>query len=77
MKSGTLWGRFVEKPRGKKSRATVPLKDYIVALFLFVIKNMHSHEMYSVLFDENLCTSKVERNTVYITKCRRTFIKLG
>ncbi len=26
MNSGTIWGRFVEKPRGKKSRATVPLK---------------------------------------------------
>ena len=25
MNSGTIWGRFVEKPRGKKSRATVPL----------------------------------------------------
>jgi hypothetical protein len=24
--SGTIWGRFVEKPRGKKSRTTVPLK---------------------------------------------------
>ncbi len=27
MNSGTIWGRFVEKPRGKKSRATVPLKQ--------------------------------------------------
>jgi hypothetical protein len=26
MNSGTIWGRFVEKPRGQKSRATVPLK---------------------------------------------------
>ncbi len=25
MNSGTIWGRFVEKTRGKKSRATVPL----------------------------------------------------
>jgi hypothetical protein len=24
--SGTIWGRFVEKTRGKKSRATVPLR---------------------------------------------------
>jgi hypothetical protein len=24
--SGTIWGRFVEKTRGQKSRATVPLK---------------------------------------------------
>ncbi len=25
MNSGTIWGQFVEKTRGKKSRATVPL----------------------------------------------------
>jgi hypothetical protein len=25
--SGTIWGRFVEKTRGKKSRATVPLNS--------------------------------------------------
>jgi hypothetical protein len=24
--SGTIWGRFMEKTRGQKSRATVPLK---------------------------------------------------
>ncbi len=27
MNSGTIWGRFVEKRRGKKSRATVPLSS--------------------------------------------------
>ncbi len=27
MNSGTIWGRLVEKPRGKKSRATVPLRQ--------------------------------------------------
>ncbi len=26
MNSGTIWGRFVEKTRGQKSRATVPLR---------------------------------------------------
>ncbi len=27
MSSGTIWGRFVEKTRGQKSRATVPLRE--------------------------------------------------
>jgi hypothetical protein len=29
--SGTIWDRFVEKPRGQKSRATVPLNTYCTA----------------------------------------------
>ncbi len=35
MNSGTIWGRLVEKTRGKKSRATVPLSyraDYNLVL---------------------------------------------
>jgi hypothetical protein len=27
--SGTIWGRFVKKTRGKKSRATVPLNSVV------------------------------------------------
>ncbi len=31
---GTIWVRFMEKTRGQKSRATVPLKDSIFTRFL-------------------------------------------
>ncbi len=37
MNSGTIWGRFVEKLRGKKSRATVPL-----TLFSLLGRGFHS-----------------------------------
>jgi hypothetical protein len=33
MNSGTIWGQFVEKTRGKKSRATVPLSHLENRLF--------------------------------------------
>ncbi len=34
MNLGTLWGQFMEKTRGKKSRATVSLKTYVPNFFL-------------------------------------------
>ncbi len=41
MNSGTIWGRFVEKTRGQKSRATVPLKRKKISLpFCFEEKMM-------------------------------------
>ncbi len=37
MNSGTIWGRFVEKPRGKKSRATVPLSNLLQEMTPYVL----------------------------------------
>ncbi len=37
MNSGTIWGRFVEKSSGKKSRATVPLRSILNEDVLMII----------------------------------------
>jgi hypothetical protein len=38
--SGTIWGRFVEKTRGKKSRATVPINLVIFYAQHFYLRSL-------------------------------------
>ncbi len=40
MNSGTIWGIFVEKTRGRKSCATVPLKSPLSESFFCVLRGL-------------------------------------